>query len=311
MTWRSVFPSKPRQWVLSLALVVALFPLVGWIGGGYWLFDLFNHFQYQYLAYFSVSLLLLLAMRACRGAAIVAVLLLLPLVRIAPSYFVPAEGVTSHKSVRVASFNVLVSNDRYEDTLRWVRESQPDCVYFSETSEKWAKELEALSSDYPYSIENNNGFAFYSKFPFRRYRIVYCSQYRFPLLIAHLEMPQGEVMFCGIHPLPPVTPRWARALRETMEVLAQEVKSEQGSVIVAGDFNLTRWSENATMLERARLLDASRGQSPEATWMRGNPLLTIPIDRILYRGTDMSCQTFHIGPDLGSDHRPVIAEIFW
>jgi len=96
-----------------------------------------------------------------------------------------------------------------------------------------------------------------------------------------------------------------------MEVLAQEVENEKGSVIVAGDFNLTRWSQHATILERARLLDASCGQSPEPTWMRGNPLLAIPIDRILYRGTDMSCQTFQIGPDLGSDHRPVVAEIFW
>ena len=53
MTWRSVFFPKPRQWILRIAVVVALFPVVGWIGGRYWIFDLFNHFQYQYLAFFS------------------------------------------------------------------------------------------------------------------------------------------------------------------------------------------------------------------------------------------------------------------
>lgn len=311
MTWRSVFFPKPRQWVLRIAVVVVLFPVVGWIGGSYWIFDLFNHFQYQYLAFFSCCLVLLLAIKARGEAVTLAVLLLLPLSRIAPSYFAPAGVATSHKPIRVASFNVLVSNDRYDDTLRWVRESQPDYIFFSETTDKWAKALQALAMDYPYSIEEKSGFAFYSKRPINRHRIVRCSEFRFPLLIAYLDTPQGEVAFYGIHPLPPVSQRWAHALTETMEILAQEAEREKGPLIVAGDFNITRWSKNAKPLERALLLDASRGKSPGPTWMRGNPLVTIPIDRILYRGQGMSCQNFHIGPDLGSDHRPVVAEIVW
>lgn len=311
MTWRSVFFPKPRQWILRIAVVVALFPVVGWIGGQYWIFDLFNHVQFQYLGFFLCCLVLLLAMKAFREAVVVAGLLLLPVVRIVPSYLAPPAAVSAQKPIRVAAFNVLVSNERHEDTLRWVRESQPDCIYFSETTQKWAKALEGMAKEYPYSIEEKTGFAFYSKRPIARHRIVRCSDFHFPLLIAYLDTPQGEVAFFGIHPLPPVNQRWAQALTETMDVLANEAERETGRVIVAGDFNTTRWSKNTKPLERARLLDASRGKSPEPTWMRSNPLVTIPIDRILYRGQGMSCQSFHIGPDLGSDHRPVVAEIVW
>ena len=311
MTWRSVFFPRPRQWILRIAVVAALFPLVGWIGGRYWLFDLFNHFQYQYLAFFSFCLILLLGMKALREAMIVAVLLMVPLSRIAPAYFAPTEVASSGTPIRVASFNVLVSNQRHEDALRWVRESNPDCVYFTETTDQWAKALEALSSSYPYSIEEKSGFAFYSKLPITRHEIIRCSDFEFPLLVAHLATPNGEVAFFGIHPLPPVSRSWAHALEETMLILAREVDQEAGPVIVVGDFNITRWSKMARPLERARLLDASHSKSPEPTWMRSNPLVTIPIDRILYRGQGMKCQNFHIGPDLGSDHRPVVAKIAW
>lgn len=311
MTWRSILFPKSRQLILLLSLIVAVFLVMGWIGGEFWLFDLFNHFQFQYLAFFFVCLVILLAIRAAREAMIVAILLLVPLSRIAPAYFAPVEVASSGVPIRVASFNVLVSNHRHEDALHWVRESNPDCIYFTETTDQWARALQALANDYPYSIEEKSGFAFYSKLPITRHKILRCSDFEFPLLVAHLATTNGEVTFFGIHPLPPVSRPWASALDQSMVILAREVDQEDGPVIVVGDFNITRWSKMARPLERARLIDASRGKSPGPTWMRSNPLVTIPIDRILFRGQGMSCRNFSIGVDLGSDHRPVVAEIAW
>jgi len=59
------------------------------------------------------------------------------------------------------------------------------------------------------------------------------------------------------------------------------------------------------------LAEAARGKAPGPTWMRRNPIFGIPIDRMLYRGEGMGCRSFEIGPDLGSDHRPVTAEFVW
>ncbi len=312
MNWRNIFLPKPRQLMLRLACFAALFPVIGLLGGGaFWFFDLFNHFQFQYLGFLSFCLVILLAIRATREAKIVALLLLLPLARIAPSYFPPTTAASSATPIRVASYNVLVFNERHEDALRWVRESQPDCIYFSETTTKWARALQPLSRSYPYSIEEKTGFAFYSKFPITRHEIVNCSHREYPLLIAHLDTPNGDVAFFGMHPLPPLSRSYARALEESLAILASKVEEQSGRVIVVGDFNATRWSKMSRPLERAQLLDASRGKSPGATWMRSNPLVTIPIDRILYRGKNMSCRSFHIAPDLGSDHRPITADIVW
>jgi endonuclease/exonuclease/phosphatase (EEP) superfamily protein YafD len=96
-----------------------------------------------------------------------------------------------------------------------------------------------------------------------------------------------------------------------MAILAREVQKTSGPVIVAGDFNVTRWSSKSASLRHAGLTDASYGKAPGATWTRSNPLISIPIDRMLYGGDGMHCDRFEIGPELGSDHRPLIAEFIW
>jgi endonuclease/exonuclease/phosphatase (EEP) superfamily protein YafD len=312
MNWRSFFLPKPRNLILRFALIASLFPIIGLLGGGVlWFFDLFNHFQFQYLGFLSLCLLILLTIRAAREAKIVAVLLMLPLARVAPAYFPPAAVASSGATIRVASYNVLVTNDRHEDALNWVRESNPDCIYFSETTATWARALQPLSRTYPYSIEERTGFAFYSKFPITRHEIVSCSDHEYPLLIAHLATPNGDVAFFGMHPLPPLNEAFAQALEESLSIIASKVEKQSGRVIVVGDLNSTRWSKMSRPLERAQLLDACRGKSPGPTWMRSIPLFAIPIDRILYRGENMSCRSFQIAPDLGSDHRPIMADFVW
>jgi endonuclease/exonuclease/phosphatase (EEP) superfamily protein YafD len=96
-----------------------------------------------------------------------------------------------------------------------------------------------------------------------------------------------------------------------MAVLSREVEKTSGPVILAGDFNATRWSSKSAPLRHAGLKDASYGKAPGATWMRANPLISIPIDRLLYGGEGMHCHRFEIGPELGSDHRPLLAEFVW
>ncbi|MEK7952677.1 endonuclease/exonuclease/phosphatase family protein [Luteolibacter soli] len=303
---------KLRALLAVVAVSTGCLPVIGWIGGGFfWPLDLLNHFQYQYALALPLMALALFWMKSRRVAIASLVLLLVPLGRIVPSYLPPKPVKTDGTPVRVASFNVFVSNDRYQDTLDWVKKANPDFIYFTETTETWADALEHLHEDYPHSIEEGTGFAFYSKLPIRSHEIIHCSDIEFPLLVARVATANGDVTVFAMHPLPPVSPHWSRALDETMAVLASEVKKTSGPVILAGDFNATRWGHKFEPLREAALRDASYGKAPGATWMRGNPIISIPIDRLLYRGEDMDCQRFEIGPALGSDHRPVIAEFVW
>lgn len=311
MKWRPFLLPKPRHLVAGIALLTGLPPIAGWIGGGFWPLDLCNHFQVQYAVVLSFTTAVLLGLKSVRLAILSAGLLAVPLARIVPAHLPPGGPEAAGPSVKVCLFNVFVSNHRHVDTLRWVKAEAPDFIYFTETTESWARKLESLRVDYPHSIEEGSGFAFYSKLPINSHEIIRCSDIEFPLLVARIATPNGEVTFFGVHPLPPVSRHWSKALEETMADLAREVAKANGPVIVAGDFNASRWSHRSRPLERAGLMDASRGKAPGATWMRSNPLVAIPIDRVLFRGPRMECRRFEIGPELGSDHRPVVAEIAW
>jgi endonuclease/exonuclease/phosphatase (EEP) superfamily protein YafD len=310
--WRKFLLPKLRALVAVVALLIGSLPLIGWIGGGlFWALDLINHFQVQFAVALLLITIALVCMKSRRAAIACAVLLLIPLGRIVPSHL-PAKTTTPGRTpLRVASFNVFVSNHRYQDTLDWERKAEPDFIYFSETTEAWVDALEDLHDDYPHSIEEGTGFAFYSKLPIRNHEIIRCSDIEFPLMVARIETPRGEATVFAVHPLPPIPRHWSEALDETMEVIARELRKTTGPVIVTGDFNATRWSHKFAPLRDARLKDGSDGNAPGATWMRANPLISIPIDRILYRGEGVQCHRFEIGPELGSDHRPLIAEFGW
>ena len=82
------------------------------------------------------------------------------------------------------------------------------------------------------------------------------------------------------------------------------------AAVVLADLNQTPWSTAYRHLIRdARLQDARRGQWPRKTWRpRRSWLVGLPIDHVLYRGA-VQVEQFRLGPDVGSDHLPLLADL--
>ena len=82
--------------------------------------------------------------------------------------------------------------------------------------------------------------------------------------------------------------------------------------LLLGDLNATSWSPHFTDLVRdCRLRDARQGFGVQPTWPRFSGiarLLQIPIDHTLV-SDDVEVVARRVGPDLGSDHRPVEIEL--
>src|SRR4029077_5177180 len=77
--------------------------------------------------------------------------------------------------------------------------------------------------------------------------------------------------------------------------------------ILMGDFNNTPWSDVQTAFRAATGLD---NHGPMVTtWPAQLPTpLRVPIDSI-FVGGGLTLRDLHAGPDLGSDHLPLIVEI--
>jgi endonuclease/exonuclease/phosphatase (EEP) superfamily protein YafD len=319
MKWRSRLLPKPLPFIARLAALAGCFPILGLFGGLQWKLDLFNHFQVQYAVFIALAVIVLLIAKSFRLAAFAAVFLVVPVIRLAPC-FIGNGGKPIGTPLRVATFNVLTANTRYDDAVRWIRETDPDVIFLPEVDPVWAKALRPLLASHPHAIEHpvegNFGFAFYSKLPIESQEIIPCGQLELPLLKARLKGPTGEFTFFGAHPVPPTTEFWSSERNEFLRVMAEEAAKETLPVIAVGDLNATRWSHGMKPLWDAGLIDTSLGHGAGSTWMRGNLLLAVPIDHVLYRGAKdkpglANCRKRWIGPELGSDHRAVVAEIGW
>ena len=317
MTWRQFLLPKPAPLITRAAILTGGFSILGLFASHWWLFDLFNHFQWQYLFTLILLTLALLVLKSFRFAAVTGALLILPLVRIAPTWWNPNKD-PGGSSLRVATFNVLSANKRHDDALIWIRKTDPDLIFLPEVDPVWALALKPLRKSHPYVIEHivegNFGFALYSKFPILEHSIEPCGQLGLPLLIARITSPKGDFTIFGAHPVPPSTAFWASERDAFLNEIARHTRAIPGHLLLLGDLNATRWSRGMRPLFETGWIDSSDGHGAPPTWMNANPLISIPIDHVMFRpATDhiIHCRNRWVGPDLGSDHRPVVAEIVW
>lgn len=117
--------------------------------------------------------------------------------------------------------------------------------------------------------------------------------------------------FWLVHPFPPLGARGSEWRNRYLQWLALQIGT-QGSAVVGGDFNATPWSSAYRELrQRSGLADAAEAKMPWPTWCPRawiGCVLGLPIDHLLH-GADWRVAQFEIGPDIGSDHRPLIVSL--
>lgn len=109
-----------------------------------------------------------------------------------------------------------------------------------------------------------------------------------------------------------MTSPWLRALVAAGIVLALTtfVRSRKLPLIVAGDFNMSPWTEKLSRFEEATGLE--RYNTFHLTWpMQHGKLRLLPLVAIdnVFASPDFARIATDAGPRLDSDHRPVIADI--
>ncbi len=287
--------------------------VVSLAAGSWWALDLVTPFQLQYAVSLLVASLWFAVRKRWFWLGLAAVFFALPTARLVPCF--RSNGNAGHggaASLKLLSFNVLCSNDHCAELLDWVRKADPDVAFFAEVDPKWEAELEKLRPTLPYHAviarEDNFGVAVLSKLPLRDTRLITAGDLPTAAIRVEIEVSGKPLVVVGAHPPPPLGPGLTGERNRTLVSLANEARQNSTALVVMGDFNATPWCDCMRPLYEAGLRDARRGPEFGPTWRRANPLFAIPIDHILVKGAVSAtrCQT---GPDLGSDHRPLLAEL--
>ncbi len=277
--------------------------------------ELLGHFRVQYFwALAAAATALLLARRWVAGGLAV-VLALANLSLVAPLYFGADALAGATPNIRLLSLNVHFLNREFQPTLDLVADEQPDVILLMEITPEWAEAMKPLEAVYGHShvmpSRRTDGMALYSRFPIAEFTVERCPGINLPTLIAAIDAPNGRVTIVGTHPASPGNARLFEARNIQLAMVADWAAERRGPVILLGDLNTTSWSPYfRDLVSASGLRDTRYGFGVEPTWPWLPLPLRIPIDHCLVT-PHFGVVARRVGPDVGSDHRPIVVELVY
>ncbi len=303
---------RPRPSVVTVALALAvlcaaglLLPLLTRVIGevsptAAWALDLAAHWQLVFVTGLTISVSLTVFSKPHWGL----LLFLIPLPWLTAWSTAPDKGDGAELVVIAA--NVSVGNSDPAPLVDWIRSEQPDVLAIVEISNGFAKKLE-LDDSFPYQVVRPRsdpfGLALLSRHPIVAHSIV-DDAHGVQRIEAKLNWRGNLVTVVAFHPRPPLTSADHVRRNENLAELASRLTDMP--TVIMGDFNATPWSSAFAAPTRAgfRLVN---GYSP--TWPAAwGGLMGLPIDNVLL-SRHWTATRREIGPDVGSDHMPVLARI--
>jgi len=266
-----------------------------------WLVDLAAHWQWLYLVIGATCAAQLLRHREARWAIPALALIILGWISSSPRANTAANG--DLPSLTVVSANLHVGNRDTTRLQQWVETIDADVVVIEEVSAAVATQLEQWAA-YPHRVISANespfGLAILSRHPLFETEALETNGQ--PLRFRTRILWQGQTIALGaIHPTPPISPEYHLRRARLFESEARWAQATASAAVIVGDLNASPWSSAMHGIGASGLRRAT-GLAP--SWPAALPL--IPIDHVLV-SQDWRVADTGVGPNIGSDHRPVFA----
>ncbi|MBD2233851.1 endonuclease/exonuclease/phosphatase family protein [Phormidium tenue] len=240
-----------------------------------------------------------------------------------PSGAAPASAL--QPSFKVMSFNLLWSNENYDQIAQSIRAAAPDIVGFQEVRPPNIAALTAALPDYPYSVFHQSDH-YHTVGLVSRLPIVASKQFPDPpfkrglqsvidlegtpltVIVAHLA-PNNMPLFPLGEFVRQTQERYTRRAAE-VDLLKQAVQTRDRPTVILCDCNMTDTSQTHAEL-RSVLTDSFQ----QAGWGWGHTLrvgsVPWPLQRVDYvwHTADLRSVSARVGDRAGSDHYPVVTTL--
>jgi endonuclease/exonuclease/phosphatase (EEP) superfamily protein YafD len=250
----------------------------------------------------------------------------------------PAIAAPAGPSLRVLTYNVLVTNKHAGALAELVRAEQPDVVVLQELSSPFAEDLtRRLGGDYPYRdlvgvSATTDGAGTFSRLPLLDVAGFRLSREGNPFQRVHLELDGREIVLYNVHlatpriqlrnppgPIPRILSGFVASTREQeLRRLIDETAGVTQPLILAGDFNLAAGSRPYRSFPASwRDAYAERGWGFGHTFPTHYRLwwskisISVPLIRIDYvlSSPEITPLRARVAWIDGSDHLPLLAEL--
>lgn len=241
-----------------------------------------------------------------------------------PKRLDPRSGIP----LKVATFNMLVSNTNTAAIENWLNTLDADIVFMQEVSATYADNgIQAALDKYPHQFTTGETMSnlILSKFPFestepfyladeqiaqftQQRAVITVSERQIALYSIHLNVPFGAGPRFRMAGLSTISSYDSTVRDQQLATLLTRLNAETMPYLVGGDFNISSQSPTYMSL-LSELNDAyfNAGSGFGFTWPT-RPFPGLRLDYLFY-SYSFSPVGAEVGPYLGSDHYPVIARL--
>lgn len=301
----------------AAAVGLAAATFLSFFASAHWILDLLTHMR-LHLAVAAGGLLgLSILARAKIGVVLASAALIGCGVDLVPNPDIenPTSVDEGRPSIKLLMANVLTGNPDRRSLGRLIQVEDPDVIGLLEVDAVWVEDLRYLRGRYPYHLadprSDNFGIAIYSKMPLEDVRLEDLGGTGLNAITTHIDLEDAKVELVIAHPVPPAGRSYSRIRNSQLKELAA-LRSASGAqdFILAGDLNTTPWSPHFRgLLKKTGLRRATAGLGADATWPTAlSAPIRIPIDHTLV-SSGLAILDYRIGPEIGSDHLPIIARL--
>ena len=302
--------------VIIPAAVIAAASLASFAGRWVWWLDVLANFRAQYLVVLALLGGIVVISRWRRSGVTILAVAVVNLIFVVPLYFgSPGESDPAAPHLLVLSFNLLSTNENYNEVIEYIKNVDADLVFLHEASRPWEVALEAAELDYEIIRARSDNLIFGTVVLARDE--VEAVSHGFaeaqPRAVELDYQPQGwpvPVEVLSTHTLAPTTEERA-SLRDAQLAFAADWASEQqGPYFVVGDLNATPWSwPFRNLIAQGELRNSQIGFGLQPTFSATSfGFLRVPIDHLLHSDA-LLVQERKLGPSLGSDHFPLVVDL--
>jgi endonuclease/exonuclease/phosphatase (EEP) superfamily protein YafD len=304
-----------RKVAVALTVSASAALLVSALGRYFWVFDLVTHFRPHLAAVLFLSSTTALFCGE-RRLAIVGLLLV-------AAAAVPIVGYTrarpldapqpSSAAFRLVTFNIWHHNSETARVARFFEQTDADVLVIQEATPMHARLLQQQLPSYRYSMLDgtfDDGTIVFSRWPIEDAHYVELVEDGARAASIIVRWRDHSIQVVGVHLHWPLGPQVSRFRNAELQGIAKLAKGAAARpLLVAGDFNISPWSSFYGQFVRdSNLIDADLGQRLQASWPSILGPFGMRIDHCLH-SEHWDVVTTRTGPELGSDHLPVIAEL--
>jgi endonuclease/exonuclease/phosphatase (EEP) superfamily protein YafD len=223
-----------------------------------------------------------------------------------------ASGGDAQGSLRLVVANVEAGNTDFAAVGRLVAETHPDVFGVTELTPAMARHLAREFPHYDARVVETRrdayGIGFFSRVPLRSTRVVHFPADGGPAtVVARVRVAGRPVTLVVTHVHTP----FAGSIHvRHLQALATARPNLGERVVVCGDFNTPPWSGPLRAFAAdagLRDLYGNRAWSGYS-WPTWSSVLRVPLDNC-FVSSGVVVTAHHDGPDVGSDHRPLVVDL--